>query len=826
MLHPKFLLLLLFTFLNLICSAQVYELSGKVLDVNLQPIAYATIRLKNRETGTSSNAKGQFKILVGNGSYEVVVNMIGYETKQAIIIINKKDEEHNFILEKSKSIIKEINVTNTKKDKSEEIIKNVIAKKDDILDKIKQYNVQLYIKAYQEKFPKTETPDTNFSDLIKRAKDSIAKFSARINMAEVITNLDFTYPNKIKETRTGVKKNGNIDNLFFLRSTDGDFNFYKNLISAPGLGDATFLSPISNSGLIAYKYKMLAITELNGIKQYKIKVTPRKSGNALVEGEVIILDSLWVMKSFSLKFPNHLTPEYSSFLLKQIYEDVGNNIWLPIKQEFIYTAAENKRNSGTTIVTYKNYNLDTIFPKKHFGEELSSTTQEAYERDGKFWDENRTLPLTSKELAYITYKDSVYQFTHSQQYYDSIDAKENKVTALKILWLGQSFYKRKIERKVFLPPLPSVWRPFFIGGVRYGYTFNYSKRFKNYTRLTLRPEATYGVLNKDLYGSFNASYLYNPFTQGKIGFNFGRKFDVLFANDAFINFFSRSNYFQKRAASLNHQVELVNGLYLKNEIEYAYRSSLANYKLVNKEIDTLFGTRGIPIFNGQNKPIDFKSYSAFYNIVTLTYTHKQMYIREPRQKVVLGSKYPTVYATWTKGVNGFLNSTVNFDAIEIGANKTFNLGTIGNSKLKIQYNNFLNKRQLKVVDYKWLRRGDPFVFFNPETNFQALDSSFATFKGNVQAHFYHEFNGALINKIPGANKLKIFESAGAGALHLPERNINYAESFFGIEKQIRLFGQQIKLGGFVVSSTTQTKLNPLQWKIGIKVYDAYNNTWN
>jgi hypothetical protein len=822
----KFLLIYFFILSSVVAEAQIFKLSGKVLDVNLQPIAYATVRLKNRETGTSTDAKGFYQLQVSNGNYEMVVSIIGYQTKTATVIINKADEKQNFILENSKSSIKEIKITSNRKDRSEEIIKNVIVRKEEILKRVKSYNVQLYIKALQETSANKNKIDANYFDLQKRVKDSIRKVIGSLNMAEVVLNLDYEYPNKIKETRLAVKKNDDISNLFYLTTTDGDFNLYNNLLKAPALSTASFLSPISNSGLIAYKFKTISITNYENYKQYRIKFTPRKSGNALIEGELIIMDSLWVLKSAVANFPNHLTPEYSKFAIKQQYEDVGEGIWLPILQTFDYMAANNKRNSGTSTVTYKSYNLDTLFPKKHFGEELSSTAQEAYEKDGKFWDENRTIPLTEKELIYVKFKDSVYQFTHSQTYYDSIDAVENKVTFRNIFFDGQSFYKRKNERRINLPPVPSMIRLFFLGGIRYGYSFAYTKRFDNYQRIRFRPEAFYGPNNNDLFGSLNTSFLYNPFTQGKVNFNFGKKFDVIFNNDALINYLSRSAYFKKISATLSHRVELINGLYLFNELEFANRSSLANYKLVNPELDSIFKSYGIPIFNNNtNRPIDFPAYNAFYNTITINYTHKQLYLREPRQKVVLGSKYPTIYFTWTKGINGLLGSSINFDYIETGAYKDINVGVLGNSKFKLMYGNFINRRLLNIVDYKWMRRGDPYVFFNPQNNFQALDSTFAIFKGFLKGHYYHEFNGFIINRIPYAKRLKIFESAGTGFLILPERNLRYGEIYYGLEKQFRLLGNEYKLGFFGVTNAANNKVNPFQWKFGIRTYDAYYNTW-
>ena len=111
-----------------------------------------------------------------------------------------------------------------------------------------------------------------------------------MNMAEIYLTLDHEAPNKIKEERKGVKLRGNNESLFYLTTTDGDFNFYKNLVQLPALYAMPMLSPVGNSGLIAYKSKTLRIRQETNRTIYTIKVTPTQLGNALVTGELKIMD--------------------------------------------------------------------------------------------------------------------------------------------------------------------------------------------------------------------------------------------------------------------------------------------------------------------------------------------------------------------------------------------------------------------------------------------------------------------------------------------------------------------------------------------------------
>ncbi|MBK9570778.1 MAG: hypothetical protein IPO53_13275 [Chitinophagaceae bacterium] len=84
-----------------------------------------------------------------------------------------------------------------------------------------------------------------------------------------------------------------------------------------------------------------------------------------------------------------------------------------------------------------------------------------------------------------------------------------------------------------------------------------------------------------------------------------------------------------------------------------------------------------------------------------------------------------------------------------------NLSVAGNTNYIIKTGNFPNRRDLRVIDYKFVKQGDPLFFQNPQQNFQALDSTFPLFNRYYQANLVHEFNGLLINKIPFLKRLNL-----------------------------------------------------------------------
>jgi hypothetical protein len=678
----------------------------------------------------------------------------------------------------------------------------------------------VYIKATQE-------DSVSLKRKIKNPQpDSILKKNAglqQMSMAEISLHYDHENDTRVKEERTGVVKRGNPEALFYLSLTEGNFNLYNNLIKAPALSQVPFLSPISYSGLAAYKYKVIRVKQEGSRKIYTISVKPRQLSNVTVEGELTILDSAWVLLSARFTLPGYHIPEYDFFEADQQYSFVDNKAWMITRQHFrYYSKHRNAKLSGETIVSYNDFDLNKTFPKKYFGPEVSATAQEAYERDSSFWEKTRTEPLTQKEVRFIRYRDSIFRVTHNKVYLDSIDRKINRVTWKKLLLFGQTFYNREKEITWYLPPVYTLYQPFQFGGLRlHTYTY-FNKGFKSKKNISIYVNLSYGFRNHDVNGNLRFNKLYNPFNRAFYRFEVKRDFQYIFEGDAWINMIKRNNFYLNNSIGVGHGQELANGLFLYTDLEMAFRRSLSNYK-TNAKVDSLLGD-----ILDNNQAVAFDPYNAVYGKIRLQYTPGQKYIREPKEKVILGSRWPTFYALWRKGIPGFMKSKVNFDYLEFGIEQELKLGTTGISRYTIKTGNFINTKDLRLVDYQFQRRGDPLLFMNPNEAFQSLDSTFPLFQRFYQAHYLHEFNGAILNKIPFLKKLQLREIAGGGFLIAPERNLRYAELFAGVERVFKwpfnpLY--KLKIGVYVVGSVANQFRNPVQVKIGFSSWDRLKNKW-
>jgi len=161
--------------------------------------------------------------------------------------------------------LSEVVIKGKNRDRAEEYIRNVIRNKDAVEAASGAYSCKVYIKALQEDSLPEKKSKKPISDSLLKIQQANAELN-RMALAEIVLQLDHGSSKNSKEERTGIKRRGNTQSLFFLSTTEGDFSFYNNLIYVPSVSQTPFVSPLSYSGLLAYRYKLLKTDIVNGKK--------------------------------------------------------------------------------------------------------------------------------------------------------------------------------------------------------------------------------------------------------------------------------------------------------------------------------------------------------------------------------------------------------------------------------------------------------------------------------------------------------------------------------------------------------------------------------
>lgn len=828
------LLSLLLAFCQIIIAQ---DISGYIQNAANEPIPYVNIFVKQLGTGTTTDEEGYYFMNIEPGEYEFIYSALGFETKAVEIIVSGEPVQKNIWMESSDVELDQIVVRASKKDPAYAIIQNAIDAKSNFLKQVDSYRTKLYIKATEEldkrekqkqkekeekkaKEKKVEVAEgAPGIDPFEEAEKEKLKAISGLNMIESEITLNFQYPKKYKEERTAYKAYGNKAGLFIPRFGESDFNFYRNLVNIQGVTQVPVISPLNRTSVLSYKFKLIESKEEKGVLVHKIKVTPRKKGNATCKGYIYINEGLWNINRLDLSFSKGGLKFFDAFRLKQDFKQLPDSTWLPYRVEFIYATKQGRYKTfkGNTLMRYSNYENNYTFPPKFFGNEVSVTTKEAYERDTSYWKSARPEPLTIKQQKLVAYKDSVFAVHNSKPYKDSVQALYNKITFMDLLWDGIGFRDHVNKRSVYFGPIPDLLDFAIVGGFRAGPYTSFFKRWKNGQWISTSGNINVGFKNKDVQGELRTRFRYNPKRLGDVYFAGGRQFEAINSYDAYLNQLRNSNYFLNDFFSFGNRIELINGLYLRTNFKINNRQSTADY-ITNSFITEIIDDEAA---------IDFEPYRAFISNISIAYTPHQKFMSEPNRKIVIGSKWPTFRLRHEKGWNGFLSSDIDYDFVDFTLEQDVILGVFGNSKYTFQMGQFLNTEELKFVDLKRFRESDPWLYSNPLYSFQLLDTSLSATKLFVEAHHIHHFNGALINNIPLIRATRVHLVAGGGFLWVKQNNYRHEEVFLGLERTFKLGPRRrLRLGVYGIAAQSNDGSPKAGYKFSLDLIDTWDRNWD
>lgn len=814
----KILAIIIFHFFLLEANAQ---LIGLCLDTTNAPIGGVQIYEKTLGTKMGqSKIDGYFKLELKAGIYKLVFSHPEFFNQEVAIVVEAKFKDTiTVVLVRQVNKINVVHVTAKWKDPGPDYMRKAIARRNIWAKRIPAQSADIYIRAFEDlTIRKTPAQITAEAEKEPNANDP-KKEEASGNFVEITMKRDWSPPNKIKEVKQGVSVRGDKSGLYYLSTIEGDFNVYQNLMNLPGLCPLPVMSPLSSSAILAYRFRFIESYNhpVYG-RVLKIKVDSRQTSNSTFSGEIHLVDSSFYVAKIVLNVPKHLMAEYDEMTLTQNYRLSSDSSILIDSQRFNYGIRNGSfKSKGETKVIYSNIVTNPNFPKNHFGLELSKVEQDAYEKDTAFWAQKRQVPLTLIERTFINKLDSIKRAHSSDVYLDSLEKLANKITLKSLFLEGQEYQSRRKGLNLQFQPLMFIWQPWWPGGSRITLFNRIVKTFENKKEINFNENLSYGLNNKDLRGTVAFSTLYNPYKRKVIYASVGRDFGFVNPFAAYIDLFRRDNFYQHDHISVYHRQEIVNGLFLRIRTEFSDRKDISYFK---------FSSTGDSLFEN-NTPLKFNAHRALFADITLSYTPFQRYLSEPKQKIILGSTWPTFVIDYRRAVPGIFNSTIDYQYLEYRIEHDFPWGLFGKSELRATSGAFLSYKNINVIDYRYQRRGDASIFTPPMYAFQMLDSTFKTFKRYYEVHYRHHFYGSLLNKIPLVKKLNLYESVGMSMLYAPERrNMMYYEMYFGIDKLVKIWRDRFKIGIFYCVGYSNLFDAPrTAFKINFEFYDRSSNSW-
>lgn len=346
---------LIFITFSALLLAQDMLIIGKVLDKkDASPIQAANIFIKGSKYGTSSNQDGFFLLRLPKvDDYTLVVSVIGYKRKE-IKLEHSLDQWVDCLLEEESLFLDEIVILpgenpaialmkrvrenkfrNNPQNKIE--ISSVVNKKTDFcLFNIRKKSLQRKLfRALQN--GSIQTSDSTYFLPLYHSNE-VFENDSLLNREE--KSLDVLGGEQFRE---------------LVANYVSDVNFYNNNIALLG---RSFVSPLSNSGKVYYKYYLVDSLMNENRKSYVVKFIPKNSKDLVFVGEMRIDSLSAALQSINAKISSMSNINFLNNLeLEHQFERINDSLYFYSKKDelisFQLDGLKGQNNQKTSVLLQK-----------------------------------------------------------------------------------------------------------------------------------------------------------------------------------------------------------------------------------------------------------------------------------------------------------------------------------------------------------------------------------------------------------------------------------------------------------------------------------------
>jgi hypothetical protein len=312
---PKHLFLFLILFFSSLVLVQGQGIRGLVTNEAGEPLAFASVYIRNLQDGVPTNESGRYEFKLAPGLYDVVVQYLGYASQIRTVEIKFDWVTLDFSLASQVINLSQVEVQAGAEDPALTIMRKAISKSTYHRLQLQRYAMTVYLKGTGQ-----------LTDAPFFLKKKLAEEGLKLNEAytsEAVSRITFTLPNKVEEKVISIRTNG--DNQGTSPARYIQTSFYEGQVNE-------VVSPLSKSAFVYYQFTFQGSFFDQNVLVNKIKVTPRSRGERVFEGYIYIIDDLWAIHSLDLKtsvlgFQVHI---------RQNYSPIAPNVWMPLTQQYTF----------------------------------------------------------------------------------------------------------------------------------------------------------------------------------------------------------------------------------------------------------------------------------------------------------------------------------------------------------------------------------------------------------------------------------------------------------------------------------------------------------
>jgi len=735
------------------------KVSGVVYDENDEVIPFANIIFKGSTIGTISNEDGKF-YLESNETYTtLLVSYLGYET--ASVELKARNFELKIVLKENDASLDEV-VIYTGKIKKKGNPAIAILKK--IWEKKRQNGIYLYDKYEYDKYEKIEFDLNNIDEKFKNKKlwkgmefvfDKVDTSAITgkpylpifINEAMYKTHGQNQPSRKANEELLANKNSGFDSNqqlIEFVKQLYVEYNIYDNYLK---FFDKSFTSPVSRTGPSVYNYVLTDSAYIDNKWCYNILFYPRRKNELTFKGDFWVNDTTFAVKQVEMTATRSANINWvKEIYIAQEFDVLSDSVFL-LKRDHMMSdfALNNKDESkgvyGRRTTLYNNYAFNKSQPEDIYDKKAETYVEEIYNKPDEYWRENRMERLNDDEEGVYKMLDTLQNNRKFKQLYN-IGAT-----------LATGYWE--IFNGFDYGPLFSSFGSNDVEGFRLrvgGRTYfnqNDQWRIQAYTAYGFKDQKfKFGLAGKWMIEPKNRLII-SAGTRKDIeqtGVSLTTVNDVLNRSFASSSIASRGDNFQLTDLALTNlavDIEPVKNLNFRLGATYKNMKSAApNQFNVN-----FYNDEGILKSTLKQTEVDLG--------ITFSPGRKMAGFGVERS-VTNDGRFPIVYASYTKGLKGIMDSEFDYDKLQLYYRHRILMGGFGKLKYFIEAGKTFGNVPVTLLD---VVPGNQSYFTAPRT-FDLLNYYDFVTDQYTALHLEHNFNGRIFSRIPFLRKLKLREIVG------------------------------------------------------------------
>ncbi|MCH7398731.1 DUF5686 and carboxypeptidase regulatory-like domain-containing protein [Belliella sp. DSM 107340] len=804
-------ILLLFLSIVFFQGIQAQGIRGTVKGDSGEPLAYASVYIRNLADGVPTNQNGEYEYKLKPGYYDVVVQFLGYAALLKAVEVKNEWVELNFELEQQTYALQEVTVNSKAEDPALTIMRKAISKAKYHRLQVQEYSMMVYLKGTGQL--------TNAPFFIKK---KLEKEGMKLNEAyttESVSEITFKQPNTIEEKVISIRTNG--DNNQTSPAPYLATSFYNEKINEA-------ISPLAPSAFAYYRFRLEGSFIENGKTINKIRVTPRSRGERVFEGYIQIIEDIWAIHSLDLK-TSLLGFDINA---RQLYAEVAENVWMPTTHtydfggKFFGFAGEYRYLASTR--DYKvQLNPDLIVETTIIDEKIDDVPQErstfdknasaldqmaqadkmtrkdfrklvneyekeaekerenvevisnrsykvdslAKKRDLSYWDSIRPVKLTEAEIKGYQRDDSVAVIEAAKiSENDTIIKKARRKFNPGDIITGGTYNFGKGRSAGFKPNISKLsfntvegYKMGLAGFYRIDKSTKMADSVTNHVKSWyFEPIARYGFSSQQFYGAIDIRHSVN---KGRPGYTLGLK------GGSYIFQYNTDN-------PINEQVNALYSILLRQNYMKLFEQDFATFYFANRKNDAITYRTNLTFANRrtlennsnfslykkpereytENIPENVEaSANAFDNHRALIWNSSFDWRPGVKYEIRNGRKSP-IYTTapllkfsYTKGIKtGNSQDQADFDLAEFGLEHFFNFGVSGKLDFNLRAGSFLNNNQVYFQDFVHFG-GNRTIFANMgvASNYRFMDYyRYSSQSDYVSGIVHYQFRKFLLTQLP------------------------------------------------------------------------------